>query len=46
MEIANRAKCFGRCFHGVAANGAVHMKIDKTWREIISVEIDSAFPAR
>src|SRR5438067_4147987 len=45
MKIANRAKRFCRCFHRVAAERAVHMKINKTGREIISLEIDDPFPA-
>ena len=43
MEIANCAKCFGGRFHGVASERAVHVKIDKTGREIISVKIDNVF---
>jgi hypothetical protein len=47
VEIANRAKRFSRGFHCVAAKRAVHMKIDKTGREIISIEInDLMFPVR
>jgi hypothetical protein len=47
MEIANRAKRFSRGFHRVAAKRAVHMKIDKTGRKIISMEInDLMFPVR
>ena len=47
MIIANGAKRFSRRFHRVAAKRAVHMKIDKTRREIISVEIDDLiFPVR
>src|SRR5437773_3779459 len=45
MKIANRAKRFCRCFHRVAAERAVHMKINKTGRKIISLEIDDPFPA-
>ena len=37
MKIANRAKRFGGGLHGVAADSAVHMKIDEARREIISV---------
>ena len=40
VEIANRTKSFSRGFHRVAAKRAVHMKIDKTSREIISTEIN------
>ena len=40
MEIANRAKRFSRGFHRVSAKRAVHMKIDKTWRKIVSIEIN------
>jgi len=40
VEIANRAKRFSRGFHRVAAKRAVHMKIDKTGRKIISIEIN------
>ena len=47
MEIANRAKRFSRCFHGVAAERAVYMEIDKTGRKVISVEInDLVSPVR
>src|SRR5881392_1976200 len=45
MKIANRAKRFCGCFHRVAAERAVHMKINKTWRKIISLEFDDPFPA-
>ena len=41
VEIANRAKRFSRGFHRVAAKRAVHMKIDKTGRKIISIEINN-----
>jgi hypothetical protein len=40
VEIANGAERFSRCFHRVAVERAVHMNIDKTWREIISIEIN------
>jgi hypothetical protein len=43
MEIANSAKRFWRCFHRVAAERAVYMKIDKTGRKIISIEIKDLF---
>src|SRR5437763_14659710 len=47
VKIANSAKRFSRCFHRVAAQRAVHMKIDKTGRKIISIEInDLVFPVR
>jgi hypothetical protein len=46
MKIANCAKCFGRRFHAVASERAVHVKIDKTRREIISGKINNLFPAR
>src|SRR5438094_2405080 len=39
MIIADGSKRFCRTFHGVAAPGAVHMKIDKAGCEIISVKI-------
>src|SRR5216117_4529408 len=45
MKVANGAKRFCRCFHRVAAERAVHMKINKTGRKIISLEIDDPFPA-
>jgi len=41
MEIADRAECLRRGLHRVAADRAVHMKIDKTGREIISTKIDN-----
>ena len=40
MEIANSAERFSRGFHRVAAERAVQMKIDKTGRKIISIEIN------
>ena len=40
MEIANRAKRFSRGFHRVPAKRAVHMKIDKAGRKIVSIEIN------
>jgi hypothetical protein len=40
VEIANRAKRFSRRFHCVPAERAVHVKIDKTGRKIISIEIN------
>ena len=40
VEIANRAKRFSGGFHRVAAKRAVHMKIDKTGRKILSIEIN------
>src|SRR5206468_10974062 len=46
MEIANCAKCFGRRFHAVPSERAVHMKIDKTRREIISGKINNLVAAR
>src|SRR5947208_16668761 len=45
MKIANGAKRFCRCFHRVPAERAAHMKINKTGRKIISLEIDDPFPA-
>ena len=41
MEIADRAECLRRGLYRVAAHRAVHMKIDKTGREIISIKIDN-----
>ena len=41
MEIADRPERLRGSLHCVAANGAVHMKIDKTRREIISIKIDN-----
>ena len=46
MEIANCAKCFGRRFHTVASERAVHVKIDETRREIISGKINNLVAAR
>ena len=46
MKIADDPKRFRGRFHGVAANCAVHVKIDKTGREIISAKINSVFSAR
>ena len=40
VEIANGAKRFSGGFHRVSANRAVHMKIDKTGRKIVSIEIN------
>jgi hypothetical protein len=45
VEITNRAKRFNRGFHRVATKRAVHMKIDKTGRKIISIEINDLFSA-
>src|ERR687892_552434 len=45
VEIANGSKRFCRCFHRVAADRAVYMKIDKTRRQIISIEINELFSA-
>jgi len=46
MKIGNCAKCFGRRFHAVASERAVHVKIDKTRREIISGKINNFVAAR
>ena len=45
MEIANGAKCFGGAVHGIPAERAVNVKIDKPRREIISVKVDNVFAA-
>src|SRR4029077_2269007 len=44
--VTNGAKSFYRRLHRVPAKRAVNVKIDKTWREIISVQVDNAFAAR
>ncbi len=46
MKIANCAKCFDRRFHAVASERAVHVKIDKPRREIISGKINNLVAAR
>jgi hypothetical protein len=46
VEIANCAKRLDRGFHCIASERAMHVKVNKTRREIISVEINNVFPAR
>jgi hypothetical protein len=46
MKITDGTKRFRGRFHRVAANCTVHVKIDKTGREIISAKIDNIFSAR
>jgi len=46
MEIADRPERLRGSLHCVAANRAVHMKIDKTGREIISIKIDNVLCRR
>ena len=46
METANCPKRLRRGFHRVPTDRAVHMKIDKTGREIVSSKIDNVFSAR
>jgi hypothetical protein len=41
VEIANGAKCFGAAVHGIPAERAMNVKIDKTGREIVSVKVDN-----
>jgi hypothetical protein len=45
VEVANGAKCFGGAVHGIPAERAVNVKINKPWREIISVKVDNVFAA-
>ena len=46
MKIAKGAKRFCRCFDRVPAKRAMHMKINKTGREIISAKINNLFLGR
>ena len=43
MIIADGSERFRRSFHAVATQSTVHVKIDETRREVISVEIDNVF---
>jgi hypothetical protein len=45
MEIANCAKRFDGAFHGIAAERAVNVNIDKSRRKITSVKVDRVFAA-
>jgi hypothetical protein len=46
VKITDRTERFGGCFHCVAPERAVHMKIDEPGRDIMSVEIDDLVYAR
>src|SRR5689334_12095553 len=46
MEIADDPKGLCRGFHRVEAERAVHVKIDKTWREVVSGKVNNIFSAR